>query len=367
MNIKKSSIILLGFAVCACNQGKQAESVADFEIKGDTVSVSASSPVNGKLIMDTVIFKTYNSSFTTVGTVRAEAGKLAEVGVPFDGRTAGCYAHPGHKVAAGQRLFGFHSAEFAELVKSYFQAKSNSELAKRELERKKILNKGGVASSKELEDAENAAEIAYRDLEQSENAIRMLGISPASLVAGKALDICSPIAGEVVSCEVTPGQFVKSDTAPLVIVADLKTVWVVAQVKEPYLGSVHNDDQAEIFIESSKDEPLVGKVYYVGQVLDERTRSAQVIVSCDNAERFLKPGMFVKVRFEAKSRDALLIASTAVLQGEEGSYVFVRTKENEYVRRTVSVKTADEGNVLVDSGLEEGDVIVSKGGIYIAG
>lgn len=367
MNIKTSSIILLGLTVCACNQSKQAAGDADFEINGDTVSVSASSPVSGKLIMDTVKFKSYNSSFSTVGTVRAEAGKLAEVGVPFDGRTAGCYVHPGQKIAAGQRLFGFHSAEFAELVKSFYQAKSNNELSKKELERKKVLNKGGVASAKELEDAENAAEMAYRDLEQSENAIRMLGISPSSLGSGNALDICSPIAGEVVSCEVTPGQFVKNDTAPLVIVADLRTVWVVAQVKEPYLGSVHNDDEAEIFIESSKDEPLVGKVYYVGQILDEQTRSAQVIVSCDNAERLLKPGMFVKVRFAAKSHDELLIASTAVLQGEEGSYVFVRTKENEYVRRIVSVKTADEGNVLVDSGLEEGDVIVTKGGIYIAG
>ena len=194
-----------------------------------------------------------------------------------------------------------------------------------------------------MEEARSTAEIAYRELNQSENAIKMLGIDPADLGTGNSLNINAPISGEVVTCEVVPGQYVKSDSDPLIVIADLSEVWVVAQVKEPYIGSVHESDQ------------------------DDQTRSAEVIIACANADRRLLPGMFTRVKFSGIPSDVVMIPSSSVLQGEQGSYVFVKMADGRFSRRKVTIISAEQGKVVVTEGLVPGEAVVSAGGIYIAG
>lgn len=367
MKTRKTELLLLCLAVCACGQQKKQSDGMRAVTYGDTVSVPHESPINAKISADTVSLTAYECVFTAPADVRAEAGKMAEVGVPFDGRTTGAYVRLGQKVHAGQPLFGFSSAEFSELAKSYFQARSNKELAERELERKKTLVSGGIVSVRELEEVSNAAEQARRDLEQNENVLKMFGISPEFLDGGKALTINSPISGEVVACEVVPGQYVKNDSAPLAVVADLSSVWVEAQVKETFAGTVGEDDMAEVIVGSDEENPVAGKICYVGQIMDGQTRSFNVVVSCPNPDRKLKPGMYANVRFTAKPRNVVLLPSTAVLQGNDSPYVFVKAGDGLYVRRNVSVETAGDGKVLVKSGVAAGDCVVLRGGIYIAG
>lgn len=364
-NTNISGAVLLCLSISACNHQNEAAHEAELHFNGDTVSVSPTSPIMGKISIDTTTLTLYKTSFTTVGTVRAEAGKLAEAGVPFDGRTIKAHVRLGQQVRAGQPLFSFSSAEASDLAKSYFQAVSGEELARKELARKTALKEKGIASERELEEARSAAEIAYRELNQSENAIKMLGIDPADLGTGNSLNINAPISGEVVTCEVVPGQYVKSDSDPLIVIADLSEVWVVAQVKEPYIGSVHESDQAEVVLESGAVIP--GKITYVGKMLDDQTRSAEVIIACANADRRLLPGMFTRVKFSGIPSDVVMIPSSSVLQGEQGSYVFVKMSDGRFSRRKVTVISAEQGKVVVTEGLVPGEAVVSAGGIYIAG
>ena len=362
-NTNISGAVLLCLSISACNHQNEAAHEAELLLNGDTVSVSPTSPIMGKISIDTTTLTLYKTSFTTVGTVRAEAGKLAEAGVPFDGRTIKAHVRLGQQVKAGQPLFSFSSAEASDLAKSYFQAVSGEELARKELARKTALKEKGIASERELEEARSAAEIAYRELNQSENAIKML--DPADLGTGNSLNINAPISGEVVTCEVVPGQYVKSDSDPLIVIADLSEVWVVAQVKEPYIGSVHESDQAEVVLESGAVIP--GKITYVGKLLDDQTRSAEVIIACANADRRLLPGMFTRVKFSGIPSDVVMIPSSSVLQGEQGSYVFVKMADGRFARRKVTIISAEQGKVVVTEGLVPGEAVVSAGGIYIAG
>ncbi len=365
-NIKLLDIVLLCLSISACNHKKAEVQEAELKVCGDTVSISSMSPINRKISIDTVSLTSYSSSFTTVGTVRAEAGKLAEAGVPFDGRTTEVYARLGQHVHAGQPLFCFISSEASDLAKSYFQAVSSEELARKEFARKKALNEKGIASERDLEEASSAAEFAYRELKHSESAIRMLGLEPSALGSGNSLNVNSPISGEVVSCEVVPGQYVKSDSEPLVVIANLDEVWVVAQVKEPYISSIHESDQVMVTLDS--DGTVVpGKICYIGKMLDEQTRSTEVIITCANADRHLLPGMFTSVRFSSVSSKVILAPSSAILQGDDSPYVFVKIDSRKFVRRKVSVKSAEGKQVIITDGVLPGESIVSEGGIYIAG
>ena len=107
----------------------------------------------------------------------------------------------------------------------------------------------------------------------------------------------------------------KDSEEPLIIVAELDRVRVVADVKEKYINSISPDDRVEIHTQSNPDKVFTGTISYVGKLLDEETRSAQVFITCDNREGLLRPGMFAGVRFINEPKSSVLIPSTAVLQG----------------------------------------------------
>ena len=111
----------------------------------------------------------------------------------------------------------------------------------------------------------------------------------------------------------------------------------------------------------------MGNIYHIGEILDETTRSIQVIIECDNKNRELKPGMFASVHFQGSPKKSVLIPSSSVLQSESGTYVFVQVAKGKYKKRFIKIESAKQGMSLVTEGLVEGETIVSKGGIYIAG
>ncbi len=111
------------------NKGEQARETSDLEINGETYTVKTGSPTSKKIKTQTIALQSYSNEFQTVGTVRPIAGKMAEVGVPFDGRITAARVHLGQKVNAGAPLFGLNSSEFHDASKAYFQARQNHELA----------------------------------------------------------------------------------------------------------------------------------------------------------------------------------------------------------------------------------------------
>lgn len=353
---------VLALLVTACTTSTPTTS-SPLTKQGDTLCIEAGSPLSQKIETLKIDSIAHCSSFETVGTVRAAAGKMAEVGAPMDGRTTHSHVRLGQQVRAGQPLFGFHSAEFVELSKSYFQSRSTYELEQKNLQRKRVLLESGVASQREYDEAVNAEDLALRELRQNEQTIRILGVSVEHLEETGSMDVCAPIAGEVVMCELTNGQFVRSDGPSIITIADLSEVWVSAQLKENNLGRVQENDS--VIISLPAGDKLPGRIHYIGQLLDEQTRSAQVLVSCQNPNHLLKPGMYVHVQFVSSPAQALIVPSSAVLQQEESTYVFAEVSPDRYVRRVVDVESISTDSVRIVSGLSAGERIVVRGGIYI--
>ncbi|GHV02934.1 hypothetical protein FACS1894159_11880 [Bacteroidia bacterium] len=133
------------------------------------------------------------------------------------------------------------------------------------------------------------------------------------------------------------------------------------------MGSICSDDRVEVSVDSDPARPIAGKVTYIGEIVDEQTRSVQVMITCPNRDRRLKPGMFASVRFSGAPRQVVLIPATALQQGESESYVFVRAGEGIYLRREVQAVSAGPGEAVVTRGLEPGEVIVTRGGILLMG
>lgn len=220
-----------------------------------------------------------------------------------------------------------------------------------------------------MDEAFAEADNARKDKESAEATLRVYNMNPSSIKMGQPLRVCSPISGEVVASNITTGKFIKADDEAIATIADLSTMWVNALIKERYISTVTLGGQAEIFTEADNENVIWGKVINVGSIVDEESRSVQVLLACDNADRKLKHGMYVSVHFMSEPHPAIVLPSTAVFQGEQSSYVFVATdKPNTYIRRQVQVSTSSDDNqkICVRRGLNPGERVISDGGIYLA-
>jgi cobalt-zinc-cadmium efflux system membrane fusion protein len=351
--------------LASCNPGRQTDENTDIQYQGDTVYVAANAAVNARLTLHTVTPQNYSTGFTTTGVVKAIAGQMAGIAPPFDGRITQSFVSLGQRIAAGDPIFELHSAAFSEVVKSYYQALQAKKMAESNLHRRKDLVANGVGVAKELEEAETNYEIAFREYESAEANLKMLHINPTEVAPSQALRVTTPIAGEVVQTNMVIGQYVKSDDAPLAIVAELSNVWVAAQVKQPDIPSIRPDDSVEIYTNTNPAYTITGRVSHISQLLDEETRSVQVLITCANKDRRLKPGMYVSAHFTHPPEEAIIIPSNALLQKDKSSYVLLQQAAGVYTPREVQATQIGDNKSLIPEGLKAGDVIVSEGGIYL--
>jgi RND family efflux transporter, MFP subunit len=349
----------------ACNNEKAPQETVEVSMKGDTIVVKENSPIYNNLVAQPISLQDFTGEFRTVGTVSPVSGKYAEIAAPFAGRITKSFVKLGQKVGARASVFEMSSPEFFEATKTFFSAQSANELAQKNYERQKDLASHGVASQRDLEEAKSEASIARQEYEQAKATMDIFNIDVSSLQMGQSLRMTTPIAGEVVKSDITIGGYVKEDADPLVVVADLSKIWVKALVKERYFGAIQAGDKVEVYSDAHPNKVIWGTIYYIGEMLDEETRSLEVIVECDNKDRELKLGMFCKVHFFNAPIQSVVLPATAIMQEQNYDYVLVELSKGNYIRRKVETETVNLDEVHVISGLEKGERVVVKGGIYL--
>jgi membrane fusion protein, heavy metal efflux system len=329
------------------------------------VVLPENSNITQKLQIQSVSAEPYQVKLSTFGIVQAIPNNYAKIAAPFAGRITKSFVKLGQKVSANAPIFEISSPSFFEAGKTYYRAKQELALAGKNLSRQKDLLKNGVGVQKELEETETNYELSKREYENAVASLKVFNVNPEELVLGQPLIVRSPIAGEIVENKIVIGQYLKEDAEPIACVAELSKVWIVGQLKEKDIKSVHESDEAEVILSGMPDEPIKGKIYHISEMLDEETRSAKVFIECVNSHRFIKPGMYVTVRFIKNPEKAILIPTTSVFQKEKNSFVFVHAGKNKFVRRNIEIVGTDNDKVILKSGLAPNEEIVTNGGIYL--
>src|SRR5206468_2336680 len=141
-----------------------------------------------------------------------------------------------------------------------------------------------AASKIALQQAQNDLAKARARAARTEEALRVLGLAgqdDLARVDGR-LPIVSPIAGAVFERKVTEGQFVQSDSTPILTVANLDAVWVVGDLFERDLRLVGAGQAATITTSAYPGDRFQGRVNYISPAIDPSTRTAKVRVSVAN-------------------------------------------------------------------------------------
>ncbi len=175
----------------------------------------------------------------------------------------------------------------------------------------------------------------------------------------------APVSGTVVERQVNAGAGIQAGT-PLFTIANISTVWVIANVPEAQIGSIRVGTPAEVRSAALGDDAMAGRVNYIDPRLNEETRTARVRIEMPNPGERLKAGMFVEVGFQAGSGiegEELMVRSEAVQRIGDHSVVFI-PKEDEagaFEVRDIQVGGETEGYHRVISGLKLGEKVVTKG------
>lgn len=355
---------LLFLSACAGGNNEKMES-HEVALSEGVITITENAPVLKKIKTEKVVTEPYKAHFSTSGVVKAIPTSYAEIATPFAGRIVKSFVRLGQNVNVGSPLFEISSPSYFETSKAYFGAKQELEQALKSLTREKDLLANSVGVAKDVEEAEVNYQLKKQDYENAVSALKVFQVDPQHLKLGEPLIVRSPISGKVVTNNIIIGQYLKEDTEPLAVVADLNKVWVVAHVKEKDIRMIEKLQEVEVRLSASPDELINGKIYHISEMLDEATRSVEVIIECGNSEGRMKPFMYSTVLLTDATIDAMLIPTVAILQQENNCYVFVKVGNNKFRKVSVTVSTTDGDKSVITDGLTTGDEIITEGAFYL--
>ncbi len=293
--------------------------------------------------------------FATVGIRSQVSGILEKVNF-----------REGDQVKQGDRLFVIDSRPFAARLDQ-----AQADLAR---DRATLDN-----ARKQAERYLPAAEKGYISEEQSDQAQTSVATLAAAVQADAAavesarldLDNCtisSPISGFTGQLQADRGNLVKaSGDQPLVTINQINPIKVSFSLPEqsvPELKKYLAKGGLEVMAipQDAGRQPLTGKFSFLDNTVDQATGTILLKATFANSDQSLWPGQFVKVRLLLTTRrDVTVIPTKAVQTGQTGDYVYVVTGEMTVEQRPVTVGFSVGGESVIDTGLAEGETVVTDG------
>ncbi len=152
-------------------------------------------------------------------------------------------------------------------------------------------------------------------------------------------------------------------------IADTSTVWIEANVYEkeaPLLESL-KDRPVRVRNAAWPDREFVARIFFTGEIMDEKTRTISMRAIADNTNHLLKPGMFVNIDFLSQENDTpvLQIPSGAIMEHAGKPFVFVQKEPLIFERRTVELGDSNGSMTVVKKGVSKADAVVISGGFIL--
>jgi membrane fusion protein, heavy metal efflux system len=326
------------------------------------------------LTVEPVAMHQFVSEERTEGKIAVNGERETPVYSPYSGRITRVIANLGDVVKQGQPLANIEASEFSQAQNDLRTALAQVKLTRISEGRKHALFdiKGGSLADWQQAQADLAA--AEANFSAVRSRLRILGYSEAQIEQLLTADhfdptasILAPINGIIVDRQVGRGQFAQSGAAtPIFTIADLSSVWLVANVRETDAARVHAGQTVEVRVLAYPERVFSARVVYVAPIIDANTHRLTVRAVIDNADSALKPEMFATFRIltSADSQSPGVPQSAIVYEGDT-AHVWVVRADNAIVVRPIRVGRTSDGFVEVLEGLKAGERVVTQGSLFI--
>lgn len=318
-----------------------------------------------------VLLAPFTEVLRVSGKIDFDENKISKIGATVIGRVAEINATQGQYVKQGDILAKITSTELTQSQLAYLKARSANELAARGSERAQILYKEDVIALAEKQRRDTEASSAKAEFKAANDQLRILGMSQKSIdklgtsgTIESINNVLASIDGEIVERKITKGQVVQPSDA-LFTVAHLDTLWATAQVPESKASLLSKGQKAVIEIGALNNQKIDAFITFVSSTVNPESRTVTVLTEIDNQKRSFRPGMLATMLIDSAPIEYLVIPAQAVVREDNHDHVYIKDSENKF--RMISVKLGPESKGIrpVFSGVEEGQIIVTKGAFHL--
>jgi len=298
----------------------------------------------------TVEKRPLDGSLRLVGFITPDETKLANIHVRFSGWVKQLAVdQTGQYVEANQKLLSIYSQDLYQAEQEYIVAKQSTRRAA-----DNVLN-----------------DTRQQLLEAARQRLELLGAPPeivSRLDTAKSPSsevwIRSGFSGYVLEKNVVSGQFIGPDQN-LFTIADLSTVWVLADVYEQDLASIRLGQKVRMSASAYPGVSFDGEIGFIYPSVSEQTRTLKVRIVFSNPSLKLRPGMYSEIELEGRGRGVLTVPADAVMDGGDRQYAFVIHNGTHFEPRLLKIGRRADDYMEVLSGLSEGEQVVTSANFLI--
>jgi cobalt-zinc-cadmium efflux system membrane fusion protein len=296
---------------------------------------------------------------------------LARIGANVTGRVSEIIGIPGQEVQQGEVLAQITSTELTQSQLAYLKARSSSQLSEQAANRARILYKEDVIALAELQRREAEAMSAKAELRAANDQLRVQGMDQKSIdrlartgVIESINNVVATIPGQIVERKINKGQVVQPADA-LFTIADLSTLWAVAEVPEGNSSLLQKGQKSSVIIPALRNRMIEGVISHVDAIVNPQTRTVVVRMDIPNSTGQIRPGMLATMLIDSEPLERLVVPSSAIIREDNQDYIFVRDEGDRY--KMVAVKAGPEGKGMraILSGLKEGEEIAIEGAFHL--
>lgn len=345
------TVFCLSIILLSCSKSEQKDqlnsSIDEFKEKVKTSTIQLSS-LNDKLIL--------------TGKVDYDKDRLVEYTSLVNGVIEQSSLNLGSKVEKGQTLLVIKSLELNNLQSEVITVQGELKVAEREYQSAKEMYEDGMISQKELLEAEAVLNQSQAELNKLKRDQNIYG----SNTENGLYVIKAPISGYIVEKETKGKGSVISEGDLLFSIADLSSVWVIANVYQGNLGSVREGTQANIKTLSYPKDIFRGKVDMLSPTFDNEEKVMKAIIKIDNKDIKLRPEMSATIELnqEAGDNQVLIVPSNALIF-DNNKYYIVLEKGNDFQVEEIELIGQNSDISYVSGNISEGDKVVIKNQLLI--
>jgi len=300
------------------------------------------------------------SQLFVTGTVFPDIARTVPVISLASGRIVDIRARLGDTVKKGQLLLRVRSDDISGGFDAYRKAISDELLARKQLDRAKVLYEHGAIAQGDLEVAQDAEDDAKTTLDTATEHLHLLGSDPENPKG--IVDIFAPVSGVITDQEVTNGAAVQAYSTPNPFtISDLTTVWIVCDVFESDMANVRVGEPTEIKLNAYPDKVLKGTISNIGSILDPNIRTAKVRIEVANPGEMMRPGMFATATlFGKEKRNYTSVPASAIVHMHDRDWVYVPAQEKFKRIQVTSGEQLPNNMQEILSGLQPGQQVVTN-------
>ncbi len=374
------AVNVLAFVLLGCGDKQEPKKEESHNKHSEVVKLSAESIKQIKLETETVSLQPFTGYLTIPAKVITNQDNEAQIGSLVQGRVHKVFVKVGDFVSSGQVLMTVEGLDVGEIKASFLIAKAALDYTKANYERQKKLFDEKIGSQKALLESQAEYEKALAEFKAEDKKIHSVGLSDEDVTDGNksedhtsgTLPIKSSINGIVVERNVVIGQLVDATTNAFKVI-NTSSVWIDGQIYEKDITKINQKTNALFTSETYRNEKFNGRIIYIGQTVDEQSRTITVRGEFKNTNSKLKPQMFGELKIPISSNaKAILIPEEAVVRESGEDYVFVQTSDTTmpnggraFELRKVITGSSVDNRIEIKEGLREGEKVVSKGVFYL--